>query len=79
MNAHAAHDAAWRDDDELDALLLAAKTKGVDALISALNMGGAASRHNRLGDRQSPVPGSSHPAEGKCRSRAPRSPPDGME
>lgn len=79
MNEDEAGDPARRDDDELDSLLLAAKAKGMDALISALNMGGAASRHNHSGDPQSPVPRSAHPAEGTCRSRAPRSPPDAME
>jgi hypothetical protein len=80
MNEHEAGDPAWEDDDdELDALLLAAKVKGMDALISALNMGGAASRHNHPGDRQSSVPRSAQPAEGTCRSRASRSPPDAME
>jgi hypothetical protein len=79
MNEHEASDPAWGDDDELDALLLAAKAKGMDALISALKMGSAAPRHNHPGDRQSPVPRSAQPADGTCRSRASRSPPDSME
>jgi hypothetical protein len=79
MNEHEAGDPAWGDDDELDALLLAAKAKGMDALISAINIGGAASRHDHPGDRQSPVPPSAQPAGGTCRSRASRSPPDAME
>ena len=78
MNEREAGDQAWRDDDELDALLLAAKAKGIDALIGKLDIGGAASRPNHSGHPQSPVPRSGHSAEGTCRSRAPRAPPDAM-
>jgi hypothetical protein len=79
VNEHQAGDPAWRDDDDLDALLLAAKMMGLEALRDSLPMDAALSPPTSESNRQLPVPGSAGLAEDMRRSRPSRSPPGAVD